>query len=121
MVSDSSAIGIALGEDGDIFFKNGMLQTVQGKEFTAQNIDERIDTRYGELHFLKNSGIDREAIIHSSNTYEVSNIIKNVIVSTDTVDRLTSFDITKDNANRELNITFEVQSIFGETSGDITL
>jgi len=110
-----SAIGIALNLEGDIFFENTQLQVVKDQNFTAQNIDERLNTRYAELYFDTTQGIDREELIHSNKLFEIEAIIKSVILSTQTVKKIDSFNLNKNNNTRELDINFGVTSIFNDT------
>jgi hypothetical protein len=112
-ISEESAFGLTL-IDRDIAFSNGQLSTVKGIEFTAQNINERIDTRLGELYFNKHDGIDRHSLIHNQNLDEVANIFKKIISSTHTVNKILSFDIQKDNQTRITYITYSVSTIFGD-------
>ena len=113
MISKNSAIGIATDENGDIFFQNEQLQTVQGAEFTAQNINERIDTRYGELALHKFDGLNRYDVIHSNNIDAIASTFKNIILATNTVNTITDFKINKDKKARVLNIEYSANTIFG--------
>ena len=102
-------------QNNDLVFENNNLVIVEGKEFVAQNLKQRLQTLLGECPLDTELGVPYiEEILGKRRSQSiVENILKDVILSTPGVVKLESFIMSFVETTRILTVDFEVKSLDG--------
>ena len=89
---------------------------------TIQAVATRLRLFKGEWFLNINSGVPwyQRVLIKPARLNEIDRIIRNKILQTEGVKRLTSFDINFDSATRKLSVAFTGETIYGDEFEDIT-
>ena len=67
---------IAITNDGDLYFNENDILTVNGFDFIIQQILKILRTTRGELSYAPNLGVDLDSFAGKPNTREISNELK---------------------------------------------
>jgi len=107
-------IGIKLDSSThDIVFSNGAIETVNDGEKLAQDLKTRLKTNLGEVLLDNKYGFPYRLVFQSKrlNLSEVETLIKQYILSTEGVKRITQFFIDYSGGNdRRFKISFSVEA-----------
>lgn len=102
--------------DNDWVFENNNLLIVEGKDFVAQNLGQRLRTLLGECELDTELGVPYIEDIFGKRRQQsvIENILKDVILTTPGVISLDRFDLSFDESTRALTADFSVTSDDGD-------
>ena len=104
----------------DLVIENGDLVLVTEAEALVQNIKVRLYTFYGEWAFDTTQGVPyfEDILVKNPNISNIQAILKNVILETKGVTKLSSFIFEYEPRTRSASLVFTVESEFGTIDVD---
>lgn len=122
-MSTTFALTNISNEPQDIYFVNGQLAFVTGKQYTAQRIKTRLQLFLGEWAFDTSQGVPwfEEVFIEPANIITVEAIIKNTILNTPNVTGLTSYTDSLNRITRNYSVQFVATSVDGDISDTVDI
>lgn len=111
-----------LDSSGDIIIGRGVAR-IQGVEYVAQLIKNRLKTFYGEWELDTELGVPwlSEVLIHNYGVDIVYSRISDTIVGTEGVSHLVSLDLRIDKEQRVLHASFVASSIYGQVNSTVNI
>jgi len=99
----------------DLYFDKFDLSIVDGIEWVRQKLAIRLQFFYGEWYLDTTQGVKYfdEIFIKNPTLARIQSILKAVITDTPEVNELLSMQCDLDNTNRQLTVTFTVNTTFG--------
>lgn len=111
------------GVPQDIYFVDGQIAFVTGKQYTAQRIRTRLQLFLGEWPFDTSQGVPwlEQIFVKPVVLVTVEALIKNTILGTPTVTELVSYSDHLDRVNRIYSVNFSVNSDNGTINDTVNM
>ena len=110
------AKGFKLGIDNDLVFSDGALELVNDADEVARNLKTRLKLNRGEYLLDVSYGMPYNLLLGTKifNLSELETIVKQFILETEGVLKLTRFNVDfKTENERLLEIDFTIETVFG--------
>ena len=116
--------GLALDASNDLILTGSSFTRSNGAAYVAQKLRSRLQLIYGESILDETEGIEyfSSIFIKPVDLQAVASIFKTTIINTDGVNELLTFNYDLDTTQRELTVTFSVNTTYGDIDvNDFTL
>lgn len=121
----SLSMGLKTAPNGsqDIYFDNGQLAFVSGRQYTAQRIKTRLQLFLGEWAFDTSQGVPwfETVFAKPADIVTIESVIKNTILDTPNVLSLLSYSDTLDRRERAYTVQFSVDTTDGTIEDTLNL
>ena len=116
-------IGRAVNKCNDLFLENGHIATVDKGDQVIQHVRERLLTYQDEWFLDTSAGLPyfQEIFTKPVNAVLTESAIRNEILQTPDVEKLTSFEFSFDKSKRTLSIKFNAVTTFGTVSSTLRM
>lgn len=116
--------GLALNASNDLIISGSNFVRSSGAAYVAQKLRSRLQLIYGESILDETEGIEyfSSIFVKPVDLQAVASIFKTTIINTDGVNKLLTFNYDLDTTQRELTVTFSVNTDYGDIDiNDFTL
>ena len=100
----------------DIYFVEGQLAFVTGKDYVAQRVRTRLQLFLGEWFLDTSQGVPwfQEILVKPANIVTTQALIKNTILNTPDVTGIESYSDSFDGTSRTYTVTAVINSVYGQ-------
>jgi len=106
-----------LGQDHDIWFESGILQSCYNSESVAQRVRQKLEYYEGEWFLNQSNGVPWFSLIYTRpfNQDIAESILEDVILDTEGVVEITEFNVNIDLNSRGFGVkSIKIKTIFDE-------
>lgn len=104
----------AVDSDNDWLFGKGKQDYLRDEEELVQDLDTRLQEWVGDCFFQLNAGVDYRNYLDRGTKFLLDSDIKKVILTTNGVIRINSFESVIDTDLREYSATINIFTIYGD-------
>lgn len=113
-------IGRALNSSNDIFLSKGSFKTVEEGAEVVQHVRTRLLFYYGEWFLDKSAGTPylESIFVKPADLGLIESILKQRILETPGIEKLTEFSMAFDGVDRSLSISFSAETIYSTINNE---